>query len=196
MEQNLYYEDSPGDSERPLSRFLEDDNIRIMEHFIPYCGAPLGKLLALQVKMMEMQKIIHDFEGPQLKACGLENDNRDIETILRTLKSSVSPEKSGQIDSLLQIFQFGRMYQRFSQITREHPELLRMMTGDRQSSTGMTDAFSDPSLFVMLNSLLNGSDGDSKDRMKNVLDLAMNGGSENMDMTNMNALLATLINRQ
>lgn len=193
-EQSFYPDDTPSFGDRPLIRLLDDDNIRMMEHFIPYCRDPVNRFLALNIKLIEIQKILRGFDRPQLKACGLDEENRDVESVLRSLKKNVSPETGAQIDSILQIFQFRRIYQRFNQITREHPEILRMMTagGSNPSSNG-ADVFSDPSVFILLNSMLNNNDGDSKDIMKNVLDLAMNGGGENMDM---GSLLASLMNRQ
>ena len=52
----------------PLSRFLDDDNITVMEQLIPYCPSSLGRILAINIKIMELQKIITDFhEGPLLR---------------------------------------------------------------------------------------------------------------------------------
>lgn len=187
-------EESLRKEERPLNKLLDDDNIRIMEYFIPYCDTSISRILALMIKTRELNKIMRGFDEPQLKACANDNGSRDLESLLRSLKHNVSPEMAAQIDSVLQVLQFNRMYQRFNEITRDHPEILNMMANGRTGS-GRDDAgpFSDPSVFTLLNTMLNGNDAGAGDKMKNVLELAMKGSSENIDVTN---LLATLMSRQ
>ena len=112
------------DSSSPLSRLINDDNLTILENVIPYCNTNLGKLLALCLKFSEMQKIIEGFDDSErLNACGFENNSTDIESILRSVRSSVSEEKARQIDNILQILNFSRFYEKYNQILSEHPEL-------------------------------------------------------------------------
>lgn len=100
------------DSSSPLSRLINDDNLTILENVIPYCNTNLGKLLALCLKFSEMQKIIEGFDDSErLNACGFENNSTDIESILRSVRSSVSEEKARQIDNILQILNFSRFYE-------------------------------------------------------------------------------------
>lgn len=114
------------DSSSPLSRLINDDNLTILENVIPYCNTNLGKLLALCLKFSEMQKIIEGFDDSErLNACGFENNSTDIESILRSVRSSVSEEKARQIDNILQILNFSRFYEKYNQILSEHPELYR-----------------------------------------------------------------------
>ena len=114
------------DSSSPLSRLINDDNLTILENVIPYCNTNLGKLLALCLKFSEMQKIIEGFDDSErLNACGFENNSTDIESILRSVRSSVSEEKARQIDNILQILNFSRFYEKYNQILSEHPELVR-----------------------------------------------------------------------
>ena len=99
------------DSSSPLSRLINDDNLTILENVIPYCNTNLGKLLALCLKFSEMQKIIEGFDDSErLNACGFENNSTDIESILRSVRSSVSEEKARQIDNILQILNFSRFF--------------------------------------------------------------------------------------
>ena len=115
------------DSSSPLSRLINDDNLTILENVIPYCNTNLGKLLALCLKFSEMQKIIEGFDDSErLNACGFENNSTDIESILRSVRSSVSEEKARQIDNILQILNFSRFYEKYNQILSEHPELVRL----------------------------------------------------------------------
>lgn len=180
-------------SETPLSRLLSDDNIMIMENLIPYCNSSLGRALAIQIKLMELNKIITASEDrPFLRACGFEEKKDSIESMesmLRTLKNSVSEEKASQINSILQMIQFSRMYQQFSEITKEHPEFFGGQNSGGSSNTKAPDPFSDPSLFLMLNSLMNNEEG-SGDKMKKFFDLASSGNGENRDF---NALLSSLL---
>ena len=84
--------------ESPLSRLLEDDTLTIMETILPYCRPHLAKLLAVQMKILEIQKIMSGFDDePRLRACGFEEPSADVESVLRSLRNSVSEEKAQQI---------------------------------------------------------------------------------------------------
>ncbi|MCI5943810.1 MAG: hypothetical protein MRZ41_03850 [Eubacterium sp.] len=160
----------------PLSRFLDDDNITVMEQLIPYCPSSLGRILAINIKIMELQKIITDFhEGPLLRTCGLNEPDGDLEAMLRALKGSVSKEKAAQINSILQMMQFSRLYQKFSAITKEHPELFSGITTQENhtSSSGSPEIFSDPSLFFLLSSLMNNEENQGE-KMKKVMEMLKN----------------------
>ena len=75
----------------PLSRLLNDDNITIMEGIIPYCPPSLGRVLAVEMKLMEIQKIISCIDAePTLRACGFEEQSADVESLLRSIRNSVS----------------------------------------------------------------------------------------------------------
>lgn len=167
----------------PLSRFLEDDTITITESILPYCNPSIGKILALRIKFLEIQKILHGFDDiPYLQACGFEENSKDMETVLRSLRGSVSEEKAKQIDSVLSMIRFSKLYQTYQEITKSHPELLQGQErrGGEGVSGGTSDIFSDPSLFFMLNSLMNNEDNQN-DKLKKVLDIAMTGNGENKD---------------
>ena len=159
------------DSSSPLSRLINDDNLTILENVIPYCNTNLGKLLALCLKFSEMQKIIEGFDDSErLNACGFENNSTDIESILRSVRGSVS---------------------KYNQILSEHPELVRPPAPAAAETQNAPEAnpFSDPSLFFLLNSLMNNSDGNQNEKLKQVMALAQN--SDNKDMEK---ILSTLLN--
>jgi hypothetical protein len=180
------------DSSSPLSRLINDDNLTILENVIPYCNTNLGKLLALCLKFSEMQKIIEGFDDSErLNACGFENNSTDIESILRSVRSSVSEEKARQIDNILQILNFSRFYEKYNQILSEHPELVRPPAPAAAETQNAPEAnpFSDPSLFFLLNSLMNNSDGNQNEKLKQVMALAQN--SDNKDMEK---ILSALLN--
>lgn len=162
----------------PLSQFLEDDNIRILESLIPYCPSSFGRILALEVKLMEMRKIVQDFpDNSILSACGLNESSNDLESTLRSLRDTVSPEKASQIDTILQVLQFGRMYQQFSRLSKEHPELQSLLSSAGNTFSAErnpTDFFSDPSLFLLLNSLTGGEDS-TAEKLKKILELSRSG---------------------
>lgn len=156
------------DQDSPLSRFLEDDALTIMEHLIPLCPPPLAKALAIRMKLLELQKILSGFDDePRLRACGFDDAPADPETLLRSLRGSVSEEAAGQIDSMLQILQFTRMYQQWQEITRSHPELLQLLQqgftrNEDENGTGAgNNPFADPSLFMMLNAAMNRNGSDN-----------------------------------
>lgn len=179
------------DSPSPLSRLINDDNLTILENIIPRCNPNLGKFLALCLKASEMQKIIIGFDDSErLSACGFEDNSQDIESILRSVRSAVSEEKAHQIDNILQILNFSRFYEKYNQILSEHPELVRppAPAATENQSAPDTNPFADPSLFFLLNSLMNNSEGNQNERLKQVMNLAQN--SEGKDMSE---LLSTLL---
>lgn len=178
------------ESNSPLSRLLYDDNITILDGIIPYCPPPLGRVLALRIKFMEIQKILSCFDDePYLKACGFEEQAGDIESVLRSLRHSVSEEKAKQIDSLLNMIHFSKMYQTYQQIIASHPELVKSQEhsadarGARESSS--SDIFSDPSLFFLLSSMMNNNENiaPNNEKLKMLLDFASKGNGENKDIT-------------
>lgn len=191
--------------ESPLSRLLEDDTLTIIETILPYCRPPLAKMLAVQMKLLEIRKIISDFEDePYLRACGFEDASVDVETILRSLRNSVSEEKAGQIDSLLNFIRFSRMYQNWQETMQNHPELMQLISQSfsRNSNEKGTDSgnpLADPSLFFLLNSAMNGTndtasgDTNNNEQMKMLLDYAMKNKNGN---TNLGEMLSTFMKKQ
>ena len=181
------------DSPSPLSRLVNDDNLTILENVIPCCSPNLGKFLALCLKVSEMQKIMTGFDdNERLSACGFEDNSQDIESILRSVRGAVSEEKARQIDSILQVLNFSRFYEKYNQILSEHPELVRTpVSASAENQTNSdTNPFADPSLFFLLNSLMNNSDGNQNEKLKQVMNLAQN--SENKDISE---LLSAILKR-
>lgn len=178
------------ETDSPLSRLLNDDTITILSGIIPHCPPSLGRALALQMKLMEIQKILSCFDDePYLRACGFEEQAGDIESLLRSLRHSVSEEKAKQIDSILNMIHFSKMYQTYQQIIASHPELLKGQersfdTKDSRDSSS-PDMFSDPSLFLLLNSMMNNSDdgNQNNEKLKTLLDFATKGNGENKDFS-------------
>lgn len=171
----------------PLSRLLNDDNLTIMEGIIPYCPPNLGRVLAVEMKLMEIQKILTCFDDePVLRACGFEEQAGDVESILRTIRNSVSEEKAKQIDTVLGMIRFSKMYQTYQEILQSHPELMKSQDrrpDEREASS--SDAFSDPSLFFLLNSMMNNNEdsGSNNDKMKALLDFATKANGDNRDFS-------------
>ena len=160
-------------SPSPLARLLEDDDLLLMEQLLPFCRPPVAKFLAVQMKVMEIQKIIAGFDDePYLHACGFDDSSADLETVLRSLRPSLSEEKTRQIDSILQVIQFSRLYQTWQETMHNHPELVEFLSqnfGQRSGEKGpASEAFSDPSVFLMLNSLL-GNDEKNGEKMREIL---------------------------
>lgn len=155
--------------ESPLSRLLEDDTLTIIETVLPYCRPHLAKMLAVQMKILEIQKILTGFDDePRLRACGFEDSSVDVESVLRTLRNSVSEEKAQQIDSIRNFIRFSRVYQNWQETMQSHPELMQLLnqslsSGNRNSGdavseekgAGTGNPLSDPSLFMMLSSAMN-----------------------------------------
>lgn len=180
------------DTPSPLSRLISDDNLTILENIIPHCNANLGKFLALCLKISEMQKIMDGFDDSErLSACGFENNSQDIESILRSVRNSVSEEKARQIDNILQILNFSRFYEKYNQILSEHPELVRPPAPSAAETQGTNEQnpFSDPSLFFLLNSLMNNPEGNQNEKLKQMMALANGEG------TDMSEMLAALLKR-
>lgn len=121
-----------------LDQLLEDDDLIIMENIIPFCQPSFAKVLALQIKAREIQKILTEFDDDShLKACGLMDGSRDMEQTLRSLKNTLSDDKAKQIDQMLQMMDMMKMYQKFMKLSQDHPEIFSMfqsLTQDDQSS--------------------------------------------------------------
>lgn len=191
--------------ESPLSRLLEDDTLTIIETILPYCRPPLAKMLAVQMKLLEIRKIISGFEDePYLRACGFEDASTDVETILRSLRNSVSEEKAGQIDAILNFIHFSRMYQSWQETIQNHPELIQLVNqsfsrNSNEKGAGFGNPLADPSLFFMLNSAINGGndtgsgDSNSDERMKMLLDYAVKNNNGN---TNLSEMLSAFMKKQ
>lgn len=153
----------------PLSRLLSDDNITIMEEIIPYCPVPLGRALALQMKFMEIQKILSSFDDePYLRACGFEDQSVDIEALLRSIRHSVSEEKAKQIDTVLNMIQFSKMYQTYQNIMQTHPEFLK---GQEHSSSDSSP---------------------DNEKLKSLLNFATKSNGENIELAD---LLSTFLKK-
>lgn len=96
-------------------------------------------MLAVQMKILEIQKILTGFDDePRLRACGFEDSSVDVESVLRTLRNSVSEEKAQQIDSILNFIRFSRVYQNWQETMQSHPELMQLLnqslsSGNRSS---------------------------------------------------------------
>lgn len=179
------------DSPSPLSRLINDDNLTILENIIPCCDPNLGKFLALCLKVSEIQKIMTGFDDSErLSACGFEDNSQDVESILRSVRNAVSEEKARQIDSILQVLNFSRFYEKYNQILSEHPELVRppVPSAAETQTVPDTNPFADPSLFFLLNSLMNNTEGNQNEKLKQVMNLAQN--PENKDLSE---LLSTIL---
>ena len=79
---------------------------------------------------------------------------------------------------------------KYNQILSEHPELVQSSapatsSADTPPSTEQ-NPFSDPSLFFLLNSLMNGSEGKQNEKLKQLMTLAQN--SEGKDINELLSL--------
>ena len=168
----------------PLSRLINDDNLTILESIIPCCEPNLGKFLALCLKFSEMQKIITGFDdNERLSACGFEDNSKDLESILRSVRNAVSEEKARQIDNVLQVLNFSRFYEKYNQILAEHPELIRPSApaAPENPPSSETNPFADSPLFFLLNSLMNNSEGNQNEKLKQLMALAQNNEGKDMN---------------
>ncbi|MCI6858669.1 MAG: hypothetical protein MR867_05195 [Eubacterium sp.] len=173
----------PTEDVSPLSRLINDDNLVIMEKIIPHCPPSIGRFLAVTMKLTEIQKIINGFEdSDRLSACGFEDSPRDIETILASIRNSVSGEKAEQIDQILSLIRFSKFYEKYREIIQEHPELMPSPGPSAAEKSQEPSPFSDPSLFFLLNSMMNNSEGMQDDKLKQMMEIAKAAGSEHKDM--------------
>lgn len=162
------------DSTSPLSRLINDDNLTILEKIIPCCRPDIGKFLALCLKISEIQKIIEGFDDSErLNACGFETNPQDIESVLRSVRNTVSADKARQIDNVLQILNFSKLYDKYNQILSEHPELILSPSpaAAENKPSSDTNPFSDPSLFFLLNSLMTNTEDTPNEKLKQLMSL-------------------------
>lgn len=133
----------------PFDKLLEDDTVTILENLIPFCDSNTGKALALYVKCREISTILSDFnDEAKLHACGFQPPPNDIESLLQYLKNNVSPKKATEINQLLQMLQFAKMYQSYSQFMKDQKESPKASTPPNLQNM-MQNASSMPDLQAM-----------------------------------------------
>lgn len=122
-----------------LQQFLQDDQLSMLESIMPYIGEHLRKPLALSIKFLEIRKILNEFDDEEkLSACGLENNSPNIDSLLATLKKNSSPEMAEQIDQILTMRNIIKMYQTYTEITRNNPDIFSGNYSSFNSSNGST----------------------------------------------------------
>ena len=99
------------------------------------------------------------------------------------MRNAVSEEKARQIDNVLQVLNFSRFYEKYNQILAEHPELIRPSApaAPENPPSSETNPFADPSLFFLLNSLMNNSEGNQNEKLKQLMALAQNNEGKDMN---------------
>jgi hypothetical protein len=149
-------EDFSQDSLRPFDRFLDEPTLNMLHSALPYVGGTLRKPLALYIKLLEMNRILTDFDREDvLSACGFEDNSPNLEQMLKAIKAAGGKNAGPQIDSALNLIQFFRMYQSCMELMNNNPELMglinNLMNQNSQPAAQTTDS---PDLMGVLSELL------------------------------------------
>lgn len=122
-----------------LQQFLQDNQLSMLESIMPYIGEHLRKPLALSIKFLEIRKILTEFDDEEkLSACGLENNSPNIDSLLTTLRNNSSPEIAQQIDQILTMRNIMKMYQTYTELMRNNPDIFPANYSSANSNNGNT----------------------------------------------------------
>ena len=112
----------------PLEKFLQNDELTMLESALPYITQSMRKPLALYIKLQEVRHIMTNFDKEEvLSACGFEQNNADPESMLRAMKLA-SGGKTPQIDSILNTLNLIRTYQTVMDFIQNNPEMASFLT--------------------------------------------------------------------
>lgn len=116
------------DSFNPFDRFLQSSDRDMLNSALPYVSKEARKPLALYIKMLEIKRILTDFDREEvLSACGFEQNSADPEAMLRAMKMA-SGNSAPQIDSILNMINLIRTYQTFMEFMQNNPEMASFLT--------------------------------------------------------------------
>lgn len=127
----------------PFDRFLSNPSLDMLNSALPYVGEHFRKPLALYIKIMEIQRIISDFDKEEiLTACGFEEQKPNLEAMLKAMKAASGKEAQPQLDSMLQMLNFIRTYQSCMDLMQTNPELIQLigsLMNQKETNTGSPD---------------------------------------------------------
>lgn len=89
----------------PLDESVQNRPLLLLKTAIPYLPPSQGRMLAMIVKIMELQRVneMYDSGAPELAMCeGMSNNSRMCQ-LLEAIKPYCVPEELGTIDFLLNI---------------------------------------------------------------------------------------------
>ncbi len=122
-----------------LQQFLQDNQLSMLESIMPYIGEQLRKPLALSIKFLEIRKILTEFDDEEkLSACGFENNTPNIDSLLATLRNNSNPEMAEQIDQILTMRNIIKMYQTYTELMRNNPDIFPANYSSSNSNNGNT----------------------------------------------------------
>ncbi|MDO4554638.1 MAG: hypothetical protein Q4B70_05775 [Lachnospiraceae bacterium] len=125
------------DSFNPFDRFLKRPDVAMLNSALPYVGEDLRKPLALYIKILEMNRILTDFDNEDvLSACGFEESRPNPEAMLKAMKAAGGKDASPQIDSLLNMLNLIRTYQSYMELIQKNPELSSFINNMVNSKQG------------------------------------------------------------
>ena len=162
------------ESQNPFDRFLASPDLEMLNSALPYVGDTFRKPLALYIKMVEIQRIVTEFDDEEvLTACGFEENNPNLEAMLKAMKAAGGKDVNPQVDMMLNMLNMVRMYQSCMELIQKNPELINLINGMMNQKTSATPSSPDglSQLLPFLMSQQNSSQGSSQDPsdMMNIL---------------------------
>lgn len=121
----------------PFDRFLKSTDLTMLHSALPYVGDSLRKPLALYIKMVEIRRILSDFDKKDvLTACGFETNHPDLPGMLKAMKAAAGNEASPQLDNMLSMLQMIQMYQSCMDLMQKNPELVQILSNMMNQKDG------------------------------------------------------------
>lgn len=138
-------------SQKPLDRFLTNNNLEMLEDAMPYLHPQFKKPLALFIKLSECTKIAREFDDPDtLNACGLCATNPNVEEMLCAMQKSAKGENAKQLEMVLNLIHSLKMF-------RAYQETMKMMPiKDSNASPNTAGNFNQNQLFETISQLMKG----------------------------------------
>lgn len=139
--------------QKPFDRFLANPNLAMLNSALPYVGEVLRKPLALYIKLMEINRIMSDFDKEEvLSACGFEENQPNLEAMLKAMKIAGGKDASPQLDSMLNMLNLIHMYQSCMDLMQNNPELVSLLSGlmnQKEGSSSQGDSLQKLLPFLM-----------------------------------------------
>lgn len=109
------------ETQKPIEQFFHhyDANMDMLYEAVPYVHLNMKKPLAIYIKMQEMMQIMKGFDDSDtLSACGLEEENHNIEDMLYAMRAKAHGRPANQLDMILNVIQAGKVYHAFQEVSK------------------------------------------------------------------------------
>lgn len=99
-----------------IELMFKDENLNIVEAAIPYVDTSLKLPLAIFIKISEIKSMVTGFSDEDtLTACGLTQNNFDLEGMLIAMRKKATSMQATQLDMMLNVINAMKIYNTYNQ---------------------------------------------------------------------------------